>query len=80
VSRRLPWFVLVAWPVFPGVAEACSTCMDPSEGSRTLLWVTIFLSLLPLTLLGSIGGYIWWRSRGAAALATTPALPPVESR
>ncbi|MSQ01976.1 MAG: hypothetical protein EXR71_08790 [Myxococcales bacterium] len=56
----------------PDAALACSTCMDPAEGSRTLLVVTIFLSLLPIGMLAAIGGYVWWRAeqmrRHAAAI------------
>jgi hypothetical protein len=55
--------------------------MDPREGNRTLLWVTIFLSLLPLGLLASIGGFFWYRARSApTALASSPDLPPLENR
>ncbi len=76
--RRL---VVLAALALPGAANACSTCMDPREGNRTLLWVTIFLSLLPLGLLASIGGFFWYRARTAAAVvAPSPDLPPVEIR
>lgn len=65
----------------PSVANACATCMDPREGSRTLLWVTIFLSLLPLGLLASIGSFLWWRARTSlAVVAPSPDLPPLEIR
>ncbi len=73
--------VLMALLALPGAANACSTCMDPREGNRTLLWVTIFLSLLPLGLLASIGGFFWYRARSApTALASSPDLPPLENR
>lgn len=54
----------------PNVAFACSTCMDPREGNRMLLSVTIVLSLLPLVLMAGIGGYVWSRVRQAERLAT----------
>lgn len=68
--RWSAWLGALALGVLPGVARACSTCMDPTEGNRALLWVTIILSLLPLGMMAAIGGYLWSRSR-----APTPALP-----
>ena len=74
-------FVFALFLAAPSVAQACSTCMDPREGSRTLLWVTIFLSLLPLGLVGSIAGFFWWRARTVRSLLVpAPALPSQESR
>lgn len=70
--RLLPFAAASALAVLPGVAQACSTCMDPTEGNRALLWVTIILSLLPLGMLAAIGGYLWSRSR---APTPAPALP-----
>lgn len=76
MNRALPLLVALALVAHPGLAHACATCMDPREGNRTLLSVTVFLSLLPLALMASIGGYYWWRLRGAdPAPATVPPSP-----
>ena len=42
------------------VLLACATCFDPNETSQALLRATIFLSLLPLSMLG---GGIWYAVR-----------------
>ncbi len=76
MSRALGLAALALLGSAPGVARACSTCMDPTEGSRTLLVVTIFLSLLPIGMLAGIGGYAWWRAEQMRRLAV--ALPLLE--
>lgn len=76
MKRAAPALVAVSLGLWPEVAAACSTCMDPTEGNRTLLWVTIVLSLLPLGMMAAIGGFFWTRLRRAEAVA--PALPPLE--
>jgi hypothetical protein len=43
------------------VLLACATCFDPNETSQALLQATIFLSLLPLAMLGGAGWYAWRR-------------------
>lgn len=68
--RSLPAWCAAAYLLAPGVAVACSTCMDPREGNRTLLSVTIVLSLLPLALMAAVGGFLYWRSREADRLCT----------
>ncbi len=50
--------------------------MDPREGNRMLLSVTIVLSLLPLLLMGGIGGYLWSRVLRAERLASSPLSVP----
>ncbi|GDX80491.1 hypothetical protein LBMAG42_23020 [Deltaproteobacteria bacterium] len=75
-SRAL--VVSLALLVLPRVAFACSTCMDPREGNRMLLSVTIVLSLLPLCLMAGIGAYVWSRVRRAERLATLSPLPETE--
>lgn len=76
MSRGLALFAAAVLLAHPDVALACSTCMDPREGNRTLLSVTVFLSLLPLALMASLGGYYWWHLRaarsGTLAAATSP--------
>lgn len=61
--------ILLARMPFPSVAFACSSCNDPKDqGQAAFLGPTIFMSLLPLTMLGAIGGYLWWRARRASTL------------
>lgn len=54
----------------PNVAWACSSCNDPKDlGQDAFLGPTIFMSLLPLGMLGAIGGYLWWHFRRASLTA-----------
>ncbi len=76
MTRALVAASLALVVAVPDVARACSTCMDPTEGSRALLVVTIFLSLLPIGMLAAIGGYVWWRAEQMRRLAA--ALPLLE--
>ena len=47
----------------PRIASACAVCFSGSEESRTaFLLTTIFLTLLPLLLIGSL---VWWLRRRA---------------
>lgn len=80
MSRALPIAFAVAVLSHPSFALACSTCMDPREGNRTLLSVTIFLSLLPLALMGGIGGWLYRRHLAVerALLAASPPAPSTE--
>ncbi len=81
MGRAAPLLVAACWLLLPGFAEACSTCMDPRESNRTLLWVTIFLSLLPLGLIGGVAGFVWWRARNVANVPIpAPALLPPDAR
>ncbi len=75
--RRLA-VALTLLAAHPGVALACATCTDPKEASRgAFIGVTLFLSLLPLAFIGSVGAYIYWRvqKREAAFSPGPPALP-----
>ena len=52
----------------PGLAEACSVCFSARDENRTAFLVTtIFLSVLPLALIGSA---IWWLWRRIQQLET----------
>lgn len=52
--------VLVA--VLPEAAHACPVCFDPREENRfAFLATTIFLSLVPLGMVGGVG--MWLRKR-----------------
>jgi hypothetical protein len=50
----------------PRLAFACATCFDPKEASQgAFVGGTIFMSLLPLAMMGAIGGFVWYRARVA---------------
>jgi len=52
---------IAAWLV-ADIAHACPVCFDANESNRTAFIVTtIFLSLLPLTMVGAI--VLWIRQR-----------------
>lgn len=78
MMRTLPAALALGYLLVPGVAAACSTCMDPREGNRTLLSVTILLSLLPLALMAAVGGFLFWRSREADRLVGVANSPTSE--
>ncbi len=55
--------LLVAVVLSPEIAHACAVCASGTEESRTaFILTTIFLSLMPLVLIGSL---IWWVRRRA---------------
>lgn len=62
----------------PAPVWACSSCNDPKDlGQDAFLGPTIFMSLLPLGMLGVIGGYFWWHAHraagpGSAELSSSP--------
>ena len=55
MSRLLASLVLL---LAPASALACAVCFDPTEQNReAFIGTTVFLTLLPLAL---IGGGAWW--------------------
>ena len=65
--------------LLPDAASACSVCYVGAEESRkAFLLTTVFLSLLPLGMVGSFVWWIWRRMREAEA--SSHALPFGESR
>ena len=68
----------------PRAALACSVCMAgrDDETRAAFLLTTLFLTLLPLAL---IGGVVWWLTRRARALeqqrsvGASPRLDPAQS-
>ncbi len=55
-------FVLASAPT---IAEACSVCMTGREDENRIAFLvtTVFLSLLPLAILGGVVYWIWRRMR-----------------
>lgn len=67
----LPLVFLIPQPVW-----ACSTCFDPKDGRQSnFLLPTMFMTLLPLTMLGVIGVWLWRAHRRAALPPATPSNP-----
>ncbi len=61
----------------PDVAHACPVCFDPREENRfAFLATTIFMSLVPLGMIGGVG--LWLRKR-ARDLKGLPPEDPSES-
>ena len=64
-ALRLTFGVLAFAALFePVVAEACPVCRDPREDNQgAFLSMTIFMSLLPLGLIGGLIAFLWKSSR-----------------
>lgn len=62
---RRAWIVPIALLLvvaLPDVAHACPVCFDPREENRfAFLATTVFLSLVPLGMVGGVG--MWLRRR-----------------
>jgi hypothetical protein len=68
VNRRLwiPVLALVFLAILPDVAHACPVCFDPRDENRVaFLATTIFLSAVPL---GMVGGLTMWLRKRAREL------------
>jgi hypothetical protein len=53
--------------LYPSVTWACAVCGSAEEkASGAYLAMTVFLSLLPLSLIGGVGFYLWKRSQQIA--------------
>lgn len=60
----------------PAVAAACAVCVGSSPADHAYFWAILLLMLMPFTVTGSIGGWIFYayrhpRSRGVAATRTS---------
>jgi len=58
----------------PRVAAACSVCMSGREGESQLAFIltTIFMSVLPLGMIGGVILYVWHRVRERERRAEQP--------
>lgn len=62
----------------PAVAAACTVCYDPKEaGKGDFLEMTVFMSLLPLAMMGGVALFVWSRFRSRDS-ALVPAPVPVD--
>lgn len=56
---------MIAWLAWSSPALACAVCQDPNDVRAGVYWdMTMFMSGLPLLVLGSGG---WWLYRRAVA-------------
>jgi hypothetical protein len=63
VHGRIAIVSLLVW-LFPRISAACSVCYGGDEESRTaFILTTVFLSVLPLAMIGSL---VWWLWRAAS--------------
>jgi hypothetical protein len=62
VSTALQWLVVALLLTAPRVAEACYVCSSgrDDETRAAFLITTVFLSVLPLAM---VGGGVWWLRR-----------------
>ena len=65
LTRALLGAALATLVVFlPRVGVACSVCFDATAANRAaFISTTVFLSVLPLLLIGGLIGWLWRRSR-----------------
>lgn len=75
--RWVPVLVLLLVVLAPDVAQACAVCFDPRDRNRAAFFATtVFLSLLPLGLVGLLGVWLRRRSRALRGLPADPDAPP----
>jgi hypothetical protein len=64
--------------VLPDLASACPVCMPEDDESRmAFLSTTLFLTVLPLAVVGGALGFLRWRY---LQLRRSPVLPPLTAR
>jgi len=67
----VPVLALALLALLPDVAHACPVCFDPREENRVaFLATTIFMSLVPLGMVGGLG--MWLRKRARALAHPRP--------
>jgi hypothetical protein len=73
VTHR-PWIVALALLLLlalPDAAHACPVCFDPREENRfAFLATTVFMSLVPLGMVGGVGLWLRKRAREVKRLAS----------
>ena len=60
------FLLVLSFSLIPGIAKACSVCFSGREESLEAFYLTtIFLTLLPLIMLGSIGFWLFQQHKNA---------------
>ncbi|MBS1255249.1 MAG: hypothetical protein MAG581_01049 [Deltaproteobacteria bacterium] len=63
-SRVLQYTILLSAIQFPGVAYSCAVCFSGTEETLQAYYLTtVFLTLLPVLLLASIGYWLYRKHR-----------------
>jgi len=71
-----PWLVGLVLAL-PSIGLACPACKDALEGDavgRALSWTTLMMIAVPITLVGAIGGwvfFVYWRAARVASAAVS---------
>ena len=62
VSEAVAPALVLVLLLIPGLSEACSVCMGGREDESRLAfeWMTLFMTVTPLALVGSV---LWWLRR-----------------
>ena len=81
IRGALGWVLVMAAALLlaaPEAAEACSVCSAAQDDSvrEAFLVTTVFLSVLPLLL---VGGFAWWLRRRVRELEAGSEQPPHSS-
>ena len=59
---------VLAWPLAPGTALACATCLDAAYGDRGFNWAFAGMMVAPLAVALALLGGLVWIARGRAGL------------
>jgi hypothetical protein len=62
VSEAVATALVLVLLLIPGLSEACSVCMGGREDETRMAfeWMTLFMTVTPLALVGSV---LWWLRR-----------------
>ncbi|HBR58992.1 MAG: hypothetical protein QGG03_10250 [SAR324 cluster bacterium] len=67
MAQFLQFLLVLCFSLAPGIAEACSVCFSGKEETLEAFYLTtIFLTLLPLIILASIGIWLYRQHQKAA--------------
>ena len=67
MAQFLQILLVLCFSLAPGIAEACAVCFSGKEESLEAFYLTtIFLTLLPLIMLASIGIWLYRQHQKAA--------------
>tara|TARA_Y100000031_G_scaffold60302_1_gene68064 strand:+ start:332 stop:595 length:264 start_codon:yes stop_codon:yes gene_type:complete len=67
MAQFLQFLLVLCFSLAPGIAEACSVCFSGKEETLEAFYLTtIFLTLLPLIMLASIGIWLYRQHQKAA--------------
>ncbi|MEC9460854.1 MAG: hypothetical protein VYD14_06555 [SAR324 cluster bacterium] len=67
MAQFLQFLLILCFSLAPGIVEACAVCFSGKEESLKAFYLTtIFLTLLPLIMLASIGIWLYRQHQKAA--------------